>query len=346
MRVSRRTEYVLGLAVPARCPRRAAGAGQVLRPGGSVRGLHGRGADVRGDVHRGCVHRHRGGGNTGGSRRHVCVRLRLGLLRRRPDRDRCDRRIGRRGDRQPDEGGRCSSARSRGVTRYFRAVRRSRCCGAGHRRAHGAADPTRGRGRSRRRRPGRGRASSPCSTATRWQRSTTSTDATSATSSCSRSPGAPAGRCPRRTPSPAGTAARSSSSSTAEPAAVAPTLELITDKVNKNPIRCDAGLVPTTVSSGCCRLGGRRGLRGSGEPRPSGPLLCEGAGSWASRARRLRPVSHASEAGPCDDPHDPSRGCSGDRLRRLEPAWPGAVRICRGDQRPPGRGGGGGGHHS
>ena len=35
-----------------------------------------------------------------------------------------------------------------------------------------------------------------------------------------------------------------------EPAAVAPTLELITDKVNKNPIRCDAGLVPTTVSLG------------------------------------------------------------------------------------------------
>lgn len=35
-----------------------------------------------------------------------------------------------------------------------------------------------------------------------------------------------------------------------EPATVAPTLELITDKVNKNPIRCDAGLVPTTVSLG------------------------------------------------------------------------------------------------
>lgn len=35
-----------------------------------------------------------------------------------------------------------------------------------------------------------------------------------------------------------------------EPMTVAPTLELITDKVNKNPIRCDAGLVPTTVSLG------------------------------------------------------------------------------------------------
>ena len=35
-----------------------------------------------------------------------------------------------------------------------------------------------------------------------------------------------------------------------DPAAVRPTLELITDKVNKNPIRCDAGLVPTTVSLG------------------------------------------------------------------------------------------------
>ena len=35
-----------------------------------------------------------------------------------------------------------------------------------------------------------------------------------------------------------------------EPATVEPTLELITDKVNKNPIRCDAGLVPTTVSLG------------------------------------------------------------------------------------------------
>lgn len=35
-----------------------------------------------------------------------------------------------------------------------------------------------------------------------------------------------------------------------EPATVAATLELITDKVNKNPIRCDAGLVPTTVSLG------------------------------------------------------------------------------------------------
>jgi diguanylate cyclase (GGDEF)-like protein len=33
-------------------------------------------------------------------------------------------------------------------------------------------------------------------------------------------------------------------------AAVEPTLELVTDKVNKNPIRCDAGLVPTTVSLG------------------------------------------------------------------------------------------------
>jgi diguanylate cyclase (GGDEF)-like protein len=31
---------------------------------------------------------------------------------------------------------------------------------------------------------------------------------------------------------------------------VEPTLELIADKVNKNPIRCDAGLVPTTVSLG------------------------------------------------------------------------------------------------
>jgi diguanylate cyclase (GGDEF)-like protein len=35
-----------------------------------------------------------------------------------------------------------------------------------------------------------------------------------------------------------------------DPASVEPTLELITDKVNKNPIRCDAGLVPTTVSLG------------------------------------------------------------------------------------------------
>ena len=34
------------------------------------------------------------------------------------------------------------------------------------------------------------------------------------------------------------------------PEAVAPTLELITEKVNRNPIRCDAGLVPTTVSLG------------------------------------------------------------------------------------------------
>jgi diguanylate cyclase (GGDEF)-like protein len=35
-----------------------------------------------------------------------------------------------------------------------------------------------------------------------------------------------------------------------DPVAVQPTLELITDKVNKNPVRCDAGLVPTTVSLG------------------------------------------------------------------------------------------------
>ena len=35
-----------------------------------------------------------------------------------------------------------------------------------------------------------------------------------------------------------------------DPASVEPTLELIVDKVNKNPIRCDAGLVPTTVSLG------------------------------------------------------------------------------------------------
>lgn len=35
-----------------------------------------------------------------------------------------------------------------------------------------------------------------------------------------------------------------------DPGSVQPTLELITDKVNKNPIRCDAGLVPTTVSLG------------------------------------------------------------------------------------------------
>ena len=34
------------------------------------------------------------------------------------------------------------------------------------------------------------------------------------------------------------------------PETVAPTLELITEKVNRNPIRCDAGLVPTTVSLG------------------------------------------------------------------------------------------------
>ncbi len=34
------------------------------------------------------------------------------------------------------------------------------------------------------------------------------------------------------------------------PEVVAPTLELITEKVNRNPIRCDAGLVPTTVSLG------------------------------------------------------------------------------------------------
>jgi diguanylate cyclase (GGDEF)-like protein len=33
-------------------------------------------------------------------------------------------------------------------------------------------------------------------------------------------------------------------------ATVQPTLELVADKVNKNPIRCDAGLVPTTVSLG------------------------------------------------------------------------------------------------
>jgi diguanylate cyclase (GGDEF)-like protein len=37
---------------------------------------------------------------------------------------------------------------------------------------------------------------------------------------------------------------------TGDPETVGPTLGLITDKVNKNPIRCDAGLVPTTVSLG------------------------------------------------------------------------------------------------
>ncbi len=35
-----------------------------------------------------------------------------------------------------------------------------------------------------------------------------------------------------------------------DPETVRPTLELITDKVNANPIRCDAGLVPATVSVG------------------------------------------------------------------------------------------------
>ena len=37
---------------------------------------------------------------------------------------------------------------------------------------------------------------------------------------------------------------------TADPAAVGPTLQLITDKVNHNPIRTDAGLIPLTISAG------------------------------------------------------------------------------------------------
>ena len=37
---------------------------------------------------------------------------------------------------------------------------------------------------------------------------------------------------------------------TADPAGVGPTLQLITDKVNHNPIRTDAGLIPLTISAG------------------------------------------------------------------------------------------------
>ena len=56
----------------------------------------------------------------------------------------------------------------------------------------------------------RGRASSPSSTATPCRRSMTGTGATSATCSCLLSPAEPAGRCRSRTRSPVGTAARSS----------------------------------------------------------------------------------------------------------------------------------------
>ena len=37
---------------------------------------------------------------------------------------------------------------------------------------------------------------------------------------------------------------------TADPAEVGPTLQVITDKVNHNPIRTDAGLIPLTISAG------------------------------------------------------------------------------------------------
>lgn len=65
-----------------------------------------------------------------------------------------------------------------------------------------------------------------------------------------------------------------------EPAAVEPTLGLIADKVNTNPIRCDAGLVPTTVSLGAA-------------PWPEGTDLADAV----SRARRALYAAKAQGPG-------------------------------------------------
>ena len=74
-----------------------------------------------------------------------------------------------------------------------------------------------------------------------------------------------------------------------EPEAVAPTLELITDKVNTNPIRCDAGLVPTTVSSGAAAWPDGTDLAEAVGRARRALLLGEVPGARAPRAGRLSP---------------------------------------------------------
>ena len=66
-------------------------------------------------------------------------------------------------------------------------------------------------------------------------------------------------------------------------ATVQPTLELVADKVNKNPIRCDAGLVPDHRVARRRRVARRHGLRCCPRPGPARPPLRQEPGDGAAR---------------------------------------------------------------